>query len=181
MERNIVLSDELEQLDIFFALGLVAFFREPPAFPVKALFASLLKLVCQLGCNRDISYWSIEPDIENFVLVACLWNRDTPLKVPGYGTLVKPSLEPRLGGVDCVVRPLAIFAHLVHPFFQFAAYGRKIDVEVLGLPYLWCGAAGYALGLLKVDRVQKRTAAVALVAAGIACTALRADSAHIAV
>ena len=128
MERNIVLSYELEKLNIFLALGLIALLRQPPALPVKACLACFLKLICQLGSDGDISDRGIEPYIEHFVLVASLWHRDTPFQIPGDGPLVESCLEPGLGGVDCVVRPLAILADLVHPLFQLDADGRKVDI-----------------------------------------------------
>ena len=65
MERDVVLSDELEQLG---CLRLV-----PPALPIFST----------VGNNGYIPYGSIKPDIEYFVLVSGFWNGDTPFQISG--------------------------------------------------------------------------------------------------
>ena len=76
MEWDIVLSDELEKLCILRI--------PPPVFPVFNL----------VSCYRDVSDRSIEPDIEDLVLIAWLVDRDSPLQIAGDASLLKPVAEP---------------------------------------------------------------------------------------
>ena len=63
MERNIVLTNKLEEFSVLWI--------SPPILPI----------FCSIGSNGDISDRSIEPYIEDFIFKTLFWYWNTPLKV----------------------------------------------------------------------------------------------------
>ncbi|KAH3678915.1 hypothetical protein WICPIJ_008779 [Wickerhamomyces pijperi] len=74
VERNVVLTHELVQLDFFWVL--------PPGFPFLGV----------VGCDGDVPDWSIEPNVKNFVFELLGWNWSPPLQVSGDTTWSQPFL-----------------------------------------------------------------------------------------
>ena len=181
MERNIVLTDKLEKVNLWLTLSLFTLARNPPALPVKALLAGLYKLISQLLCDGNVTDWRIEPNVENLVFITRLWNRNTPLKVSGNCALLKSIADPGLSHVDGIVSPAAFNTSLFHPFVELATHCRKIDVQVFCFANFWSSAAGMTAWLFKFSRIKQRTALIALVAAGLFVTALWTGSVNIAV
>lgn len=98
VERNIVFTHELIELDIIGVL--------PPLFP-------LLGVAC---CNAGVSNRSIIPDIEHLVLETGHRNRSTPLEITSNATGTQAFLQPRLGNVNTVGRPLAY--QVIHKYIS---------------------------------------------------------------
>lgn len=89
VERNIVFTHELIEFDIVRIL--------PPLLPLLGV----------ASCNAGVSNRSIEPDIEHLVFKTRHRNRSTPFKITGNATRTQSFLQPRLGDMNTIGRPLA--------------------------------------------------------------------------
>ena len=163
MERDVVLSDELEQVR---SLGI-----EPPLLPV----------VREVGCNRYVADRSVEPDIEDLVLVARFRNGNAPLEITGYAPFLQAVAEPALCDLNCVLCPEALLRGIVDPALENRQDLGQVQVEVLGLPDDGSGSADHAAGIDQLCGIQKGLAGIALVSAGIGRSAVRAGALHEAV
>jgi len=65
MERNVVFTHELDQLDVFSIL--------PPLFPTLSV----------VGSDGNVSDGGIIPDVEDLIFIAREWDSNTPFKISG--------------------------------------------------------------------------------------------------
>src|SRR5690554_5595120 len=114
MEGDIVFPDKLEELHLFSVL--------PPIAPIIGV----------VGCNRDVTYGGIKPDVENLIFIPLLRDRNPPLEVAGYGSLSKAVPYPRLGSLDCISGPKAFNRSLIHPLLKKREGFGEINIEVFG-------------------------------------------------
>jgi len=85
VERNIIFTHELNQLDIFRVL--------PPFLPLVGVVSS----------DGNVSNWSIVPNVEDLVFISLKRNRNTPLQISSNTSGLQSLLEPALGDGDGVL------------------------------------------------------------------------------
>ena len=90
MERDVVLSNELEEVNVLRLL--------PPIPPVVGIVSG----------DGYVAYWGVEPYVEDLVLVAFLWNGNAPLEIPCYATLLEAVTNPALCDLNGVLCPETI-------------------------------------------------------------------------
>ena len=90
MERGIVLADELVQLDF---LGVL-----PPLLP-------LIGIACRNGWVSDAS---IEPNVEDLVLITWKRNRHAPFQIARDAPALETFCKPRACNCNSVGRPLVL-------------------------------------------------------------------------
>ena len=79
MENDVVFSDEVNEF---------CFFVFPPFFPVCTSFFTYFY------CVRDITDWSVEPDIKHFAVGFFNRNRYAPVEVASNSTWLETVVEP---------------------------------------------------------------------------------------
>lgn len=80
MERNIIFAHELIKLDV------VVFIDPPP----------LVILLKQISRDRNVSYWRVEPYIENLLFELLQRNTHTPFQISSNAFGLEPFLQPTL-------------------------------------------------------------------------------------
>jgi hypothetical protein len=112
VEGYVVLAHELEELDILRVL--------PPLLPI---------LFIVVGCNAEIANWSIEPDIENLVLVLLERNRSTPLQIASDASASEAFFKQGRSKLNGIRSPFSLF--LLEEFLMLRLNLGQVDEDVL--------------------------------------------------
>ena len=83
MEGDVVLAHELNQLHLIRVL--------PPGSPVRDI----------VGCDADVAYGRVKPDVEDLVLVPLAGYCRTPLQVTGDAPHLQAISHPGVGHLQC--------------------------------------------------------------------------------
>jgi hypothetical protein len=158
VERNIVLTHELVKLDIVLS--------SPPLLPVLGV----------VGGDGNISDTSIEPDVENLLLVSGKRNGGTPGEVTSDTTLLQSLLQPRLGDDFSVLGPLSILSRLGAPLLNLALQLVELQEDVARVALNGGVSIELATGVNKLKGVKKLSTSITLVSTGILVATLGASS-----
>lgn len=158
MEGNVVLAHKLVQADVLRVV--------PPLLP-------LIRVVC---CDGNVTNASVEPDVQDLLIVASKRNLGAPLQVTGNTSRLEALLQPRICDVNTVRRPCTLLARLCRPFLDLCLELVQQQVNVFCLSCDGCCAIELAARFLQIQRIKKMSTLVALVSSCILVTAQRALS-----
>ena len=81
----------------------------------------------------QVADYRFEPDIDALVFISFHWDRNTPIQIPRYCSVLQSALQKAPTRVQNVSTPMRL---VFHPVEQIVLEGRQFQEEVLGLPEL---------------------------------------------
>ena len=163
VEGDVVFAEELVQLDV---IGVV-----PPLLPFRVV-------VCG---DEDIADASVEPRIDDFVLVARQRDWRAPFDVSGDAPRLQPLLQPGRSDVLAAARPRALPRGLAVELRDLGPQLVQLQEDVRAVPCRRCCAVELAPRLFQLQGIEELAAPVALIAAGVGVATGRALALHEAI
>ena len=161
--------------------GHVVLAQELPQLHILRVAPPLLPLVCVVGSDRGVADASLEPHVENLVLVSLQRDGNTPLQVSGDTTVLQALLQPGLGDNAGVPGPVTLLNSGVSPFLDLRLELVEQDVDVFRLAADGGSAVKLAAGVDEIKGIKEVTALVTLVSTGIVVVAAGAFTLHEAI